>query len=224
MAPPMIRVLIVDDHDLVRTGIRRLLEDREEREGIVVVGEAASGEEAVDKVKELRPDVVLMDLNMPGIGGLEALRRMRRHDPGLKVIVVTVLDQGPFPRRLLEAGAMGYLTKGCHVDEMVTAIQRVNQGGRHVSADIAQQIALSVLPGGEQSPFDRLSQREMQILLMITQGQKPQAISERLCLSPKTVSTYKSRLHDKLQVHSDVELIRLAMQHGLLDRESNISE
>lgn len=215
----MIRVLIVDDHDLVRTGIRRLLEDRQEHEGIVVVGEAASGEEAVEKARELHPDVVLMDLNMPGIGGLEALRRMRRHDPAPKVIVVTVLDQGPFPRRLLEAGAVGYLTKGCHVEEMVTAIQRVSRGGRHVSSDIAQQIALSVLPGGDQSPFDRLSQREMQILLMITQGQKPQAISERLCLSPKTVSTYKSRLHDKLQVHSDVELIRLAIQHGLLDRE-----
>lgn len=215
----MIRVLVVDDHDLVRTGIRRLLEDRAEQAGLSVVGEASSGEEAVELVKELNPDVVLMDVNMPGIGGLEAMRRMLVHDRNVKVVAVTVHNQGPFPKRLLEAGAMGYLSKGCHVDEMVAAIQQVSQGGRHISAEIAQQLALSMLPGGESSPFDRLSQRELQILLMIGQGHKTQAISEKLCLSPKTVSTYKSRLHEKLKVRGDVELIRLAIQHGLLEDE-----
>ena len=215
----MIRVLLVDDHELVRTGIRRLLEDRSEAESISVVGEADSGEEALDRVKTLRPDVILMDLNMPGMGGLEALRRMLRHDPKLKVIVVTVHAEGPFPKRLLEAGAMGYLTKGCDVEEMVTAIRRVHAGERHISPEIAQQLALSMLPGGEESPLDRLSQREIQILLMLTQGYKAQAISDKLCLSPKTVSTYKARLLDKLQVHSDVELIRLAIRHGLVEKE-----
>lgn len=214
----MIRVLVVDDHELVRTGIRRLLEDRSEQAGIAVVGEAASGEEALEKVRDLHPDVVLLDLSMPGIGGLEALRRIRRHDPGVKVIILTVHSQGPLPRRLLEAGAMGYLTKGCHVDEILTAIQRVVQGERHISAEIAQQLALSMLPGGEASPLDRLSERELQILLMLTQGHKPQSISAKLCLSPKTVSTYKSRLQNKLNAHSDADLIRLAMQHGLLEK------
>ncbi len=212
----MIRVLLVDDHELVRTGIRRLLEDRSEAESISVVGEADSGEEALDRVKTLRPDVILMDLNMPGMGGLEALRRMLRHDPKLKVIVVTVHAEGPFPKRLLEAGAMGYLTKGCDVEEMVTAIRRVHAGERHISPEIAQQLALSMLPGGEESPLDRLSQREIQILLMLTQGYKAQAISDKLCLSPKTVSTYRHRLFEKLAVTTDVELTHLALRHGLI--------
>ena len=215
----MIRVLIVDDHDLVRTGIRRLLEDRKESDGIEVVGEADSGEMAVDAVRQLAPDVVLMDVNMPGIGGLEAIRRILMHDAAPRIIVVTVHSQGPFPRRLLEAGAAGYLTKGCHIDEMIDAIKTVHRGGKHISPDIAQQLALSMLPGADESPFDRLSQREMQILLMITQGHRPQVISDKLCLSPKTVSTYKSRLHDKLNVQNDVEMIRLAIQHGLIEQD-----
>jgi two-component system invasion response regulator UvrY len=215
-AEPMIRVLLVDDHELVRTGIRRLLEDRGEAESIVVVGEADSGEQALEQVKTLTPDVILMDLNMPGIGGLEALRRMLRHDARLKVIVVTVHAEGPFPKRLLEAGAMGYLTKGCDIEEMITAIRRVHAGERHISPEIAQQLALSMLPGGEPSPLDRLSQREIQILLMLTQGYKAQAISDKLCLSPKTVSTYRQRIYEKLGVESDVGLTKFAMRQGLL--------
>lgn len=215
----MIRVLIVDDHDLVRTGIRRLLEDRKDSDKIEVVGEADSGESAVEAVRTLAPDVILMDVNMPGIGGLEAMRRILLHESAPKVIVVTVHSQGPFPRRLLEAGAVGYLTKGCHIEEMIQAIRTVHHGGKHISPDIAQQLALSMLPGADESPFDRLSQREMQILLMITQGHRPQVISDKLCLSPKTVSTYKSRLHDKLNVQNDVEMIRLAIQHGLIEQD-----
>ena len=215
----MIKVLLVDDHDLVRTGIHRLLEDRAGMTGIEVVGEASTGEEAFDQVRKLKPDVVLMDVNMPGIGGLEATRRLTQSHKELKVIVLTVHAQGPFPKRLLEAGAVGYLTKGCGVDEMITAIKRVTRGERYVSAEIAQQLALSLLPGSTESPFDALSRREMQILLMITQGQKTQAISDKLNLSPKTVSTYKSRLHEKLSVHNDLELMRLAVQHGMLEKE-----
>jgi two-component system invasion response regulator UvrY len=128
--------------------------------------------------------------------------------------------EGPFPKRLLEAGAMGYLTKGCDVDEMIYAIQRVVRGERYIASDIAQQLALGMLPGAEESPFDVLSQREMQILLMITQGQRSQTISEKLCLSPKTVSTYKSRLQEKLHVKNDVELVRLAIRHGMLEEDS----
>ncbi|HEV57696.1 MAG TPA: two-component system response regulator UvrY [Phycisphaerales bacterium] len=215
----MIRVLVVDDHDLVRTGIRRLLEDRRDSDGIEVVGEADSGEAAVEAVRSLSPDVLLMDVNMPGIGGLEAIRRILLHESAPRIIVVTVHSEGPFPRRLLEAGAVGYLTKDCHIDEMIQAIRTVHRGGKHISSEIAQQLALSMLPGGNESPFERLSQREMQILLMITQGHRPQVISDKLCLSPKTVSTYKSRLHDKLNVKSDVEMIRLAIQHGLIEKE-----
>jgi len=215
----MIGVLIVDDHDLVRTGIRRLLEDRRDSDGIEVLGEADSGEAAIEAVRTLKPDVLLMDVNMPGIGGLEAIRRILLHEGAPRIIVVTVHAEGPFPRRLLEAGASGYLTKGCHIDEMIKAIKSVHGGGKHISPEIAQQLALSMLPGADDSPFDRLSQREMQILLMITQGHRPQVISDKLCLSPKTVSTYKSRLHDKLNVKSDIEMIRLAIQHGLIEHD-----
>lgn len=216
----MTTVLLVDDHDLVRTGIRRLIEDHSEQEGIEVIAEAATGEEAINLVREHSPDVVFMDVNMPGIGGMEATRRMLQIKPDIRVIVLTVHANGPFPKRLLEAGAMGYLTKGCGVDEMISAIKRVVRGERYIASDIAQQLALGMLPGADESPFDVLSQREMQILLMITQGHKSQTISEKLCLSPKTVSTYKSRLQEKLHVKNDVELVRLAIRHGVLEEDS----
>ncbi len=219
----MIKLLLVDDHDLVRTGIRRLIEDHAEREGIVVVGEADSGEEAVRQVSELHPNVVLMDVNMPGIGGMEATRRMLRVAPDLKVIIVTVHDQGPFPKRLLEAGAVGYLSKGCGVEEIITAIRTVMQGQRYLSAEVAQRLALDLLPGGGGATgLDALSPREIQILYMLAQGHKVQGISETLHLSPKTVSTYKSRMQEKLNVKSDAELIRLAMAYGLLEATPDV--
>jgi two-component system, NarL family, invasion response regulator UvrY len=210
----MIRVLIVDDHELVRTGIKRILEDTQ---GIRVIAEASTGEEALQQVREHRPDVVLMDVNMPGIGGLEATRKIIQAHPDLRVIVVTIHVDEPYPTRLLEAGASGYLTKGCAVDEIVDAIQVVHRGERYIGADIARQLALSMLPGGERSPFDKLSQREMQVMLMVTQGHSIQDISDRLCLSPKTVSTYRYRLYEKLGVDNDVELTHLAMRHGMIE-------
>jgi len=194
------------------------MEDHSAREGIEVVAEASSGEEAVDQLREHSPDVVLLDVNMPGIGGLEAARRMLRVDPDVRIIALTVYEEGPLLKRLIDAGAVGYLTKGCDVGEMVKAIRRVSRGERYIASDIAQRLALGMLPGAESSPLEALSDREMQILLMLTQGQKPQAISKQLHLSPKTVSTYKTRLQEKLNVHSDVELIRLAMQYGMLDK------
>ena len=215
----MLKLLLVDDHDLVRMGIRRLMEDHSLREGIEVIAEASNGEEAIQIVRTHRPDVVFLDVNMPGIGGLEATRRMLQIKSDLKIIALTVHADGPMPKLLLEAGAVGYLTKGCSVDEMITAVRKVSRGEHYIAAEIAQQLALGLLPGAQESPFDVLSQREMQILLMITQGQKSQAISEQLHLSPKTVSTYKCRLQDKLNVKGDVELVRLALQHGVLENE-----
>lgn len=210
----MIKVAIVDDHELVRTGIIRILGDLND---IEVVAEASSGEEAVQLVRQHKPDVVLMDVNMPGIGGFEATRKLIQLYPDLKVIVVTIHVDDPFPSRMLQAGAMGYLTKGCGVDEIVTAIREVYSGRRYISADVAQHLALKLMPGGEQSPFDSLSPRELQVMLMLTQGTKVQEISDKLCLSPKTVSTYRHRLYDKLGVSSDVALTRLAMRYGVVD-------
>ncbi|HKS12074.1 MAG TPA: UvrY/SirA/GacA family response regulator transcription factor [Pseudomonas sp.] len=209
----MIRVLVVDDHDLVRTGITRMLADID---GLQVVGEADSGEMALKLARELKPDVVLMDVKMPGIGGLEATRKLLRSHPDIKVVAVTVCEEDPFPTRLLQAGAAGYLTKGAGLDEMVQAIRLAFAGQRYISPQIAQQLALKPFqPQG--SPFDTLSEREIQIALMIVGCQKVQIISDRLCLSPKTVNTYRYRIFEKLSVTSDVELTLLAVRHGMVD-------
>lgn len=214
----MIRVLVVDDHDLVRTGITRMLSDID---GLQVVGEACTGEEALLKVRELKPDVVLMDVKMPGIGGLEATRKLMRSHPDIKVVAVTVCEDEPFPTRLLQAGAAGYLTKGAALDEMVQTIRLVFAGQRYIDPQIAQQLALkSFQPQNSGSPFDLLSEREIQIALMIANCHKVQNISDKLCLSPKTVNTYRYRIFEKLSITSDVELALLAVRHGMVDAVS----
>ena len=185
-------------------------------DGLQVVGEADCGESALKAARELKPDVVLMDVKMPGIGGLEATRKLLRSHPDIKVVAVTVCEEDPFPTRLLQAGAAGYLTKGAGLDEMVQAIRLAFAGQRYISPQIAQQLALkSFQPQG--SPFDALSEREIQIALMIVGCQKVQAISDKLCLSPKTVNTYRYRIFEKLSVTSDVELTLLAVRHGMVD-------
>ena len=185
-------------------------------DGLQVVGEADSGETALKLARELKPDVVLMDVKMPGIGGLEATRKLLRSHPDTKVVAVTVCEEDPFPTRLMQAGAAGYLTKGAGLDEMVQAIRLAFAGQRYISPQIAQQLALkSFQPQG--SPFDALSEREIQIALMIVGCQKVQIISDKLCLSPKTVNTYRYRIFEKLSVTSDVELTLLAVRHGMVD-------
>ena len=208
-----IRVMLVDDHDLIRYGLRRLMEDQS---GIEVVAEANSGEKALELARSTKMDVILMDINMPGIGGFEATSRLSKTHPEIKIIVLTAHSEGPLPKRLLEAGAVGFLTKGCDVTEMIDAIQKVRAGQRYIAPTIAQQLALSMLPG-EESLLDALSQRELQVLIMISQGMRTNAISDKLSLSPKTVSTYRKRLHEKLDVSNDVEMMRLAIKHGILD-------
>ncbi len=217
-APP-IRVMVVEDHDLVRHGIVSLLADQP---GIDVIAEANSGEQAIECCRELagKIQVVLMDVNMPGIGGLEATQRISRTWPEVGIIILTVHADGPLPKKLLQGGARGYLTKGNSVDEMVTAITDVCHGGRYIAKDIAQQLALSMLPG-ETSLIDSLSARELQVLMMISQGHRNNEIAETLHLSPKTVSTYRKRLHEKLEVASDVEMLHVAIQHGILDPSLN---
>ena len=212
---PAIRVLIVDDHDLVRHGFKSLLNAQE---GIVVVDALCSGEEAVNWCRDSdgNVDVILMDVNMPGIGGLGATHRISGTWPKIGIIIVTVHDNGPLPKQLLNGGARGYLSKGNGVDEMITAIKDVHSGKHYIAKDIAQALALSVLPG-EDNPIDNLSMRETQVLMMIAQGTKTQEISEILNLSPKTISTYRKRLYEKLDVNSDIEMLHLAMKHGVMD-------
>lgn len=216
----MIKVMVVDDHDLVRTGISRMLADVS---GIEVIGEASSGEEAVLKARSLEPDVVLMDVKMPGIGGLEATRKMLRHDDGLRVIAVTVCEEEPFPSRLMKAGAAGYLTKGAGLDEMLRAIKVVHAGQRYISPQIAQAMALKPFTGTETAPMELLSERELQIMMMIVNCHKVQDISDKLCLSPKTVNTYRYRIFDKLGISSDVEMTVMAMRWGMIDENAGVA-
>lgn len=209
----MIRVLLVDDHRLVRASLRRVLDDAD---GVEVVGEAASGEDAVAAVRAGAPDVVLMDVNMPGIGGLEATRKLHAIAPAVRIIVVSAHTDDPYPRRMLAAGASGYLTKDCEPDEVVEAVRRVAAGETWLDAAIARRIAGAQLAGqGGDSPLQALSPRELQVLMMITQGRTTQDIATTLNLSPKTVATYRYRLYQKLDVGNDVELARLAMRYGI---------
>jgi two-component system invasion response regulator UvrY len=213
----MIKVLLVDDHELVRTGIRRILEESRDMQ---VVGEASDGDEALKTARKVEPDVVLMDVNMPGMGGIEATRRMVRLLPKVKVIALTVLDDDPFPARLNEAGAVGYLTKGCPAKEMIDAVRTVFRGFPYVASSVARKHMIADWQGLASTPFQELSAREMQVAMMILDGQRTQEISDALSLSPKTVSTYRQRIYEKLHVKTDVDLTRLAYRHGIIVEQS----
>ncbi len=217
----MIKVLIVDDHELVRMGIRLLLD---KTEGIDVVAEAEDGNSALNAVKMHDPDVVLLDMKMPGMDGWEVTRRLKQLKSNIHIIVLTATTTNPLPTRLLQLGAMGYLTKDSAADEMLLAIQKVSQGERYLSAEIAQQIALNSLNPQETSPLDDLSEREMQVMFMITRGLTVNQIAEKLFLSPKTVGTYRYRMFEKLGIKNDVELIHLAMKHGVFEQNAHEPE
>ncbi len=205
----MIKVLLVDDHELVRAGVKQILESSDD---IRVVAEVSCGEDATAMAAEHLPDVVLMDVYMPGIGGIEATRKLIRANPSLRVIALTILDEEPFPAQLHDAGAVGYLTKGCPASEMFEAIRTVYSGGSYVDPAIGRKQLMAGMSGSAASPFAQLGAREFQVTMMILGGQGNQAISDALCLSPKTISTYRKRIYEKLGVANDVELTRLAFR------------
>lgn len=215
----MVKIVVADDHDLVRMGIVRMLSDVA---GFEVVGEAKTGEEAMRIAKDRQPDVVLMDVKMPGMGGMEATKRILSHNPKIKVIAVTSLSDDLFPERLMKAGACGYVTKGANFDEMIDAIKTVVAGNRYMSSNVAQQLALRSFSGSKDkgSPFAALSERELQTAILIANGAKVQTIADTFCVSPKTVNSYRYRIFEKLNIHSDVELTLLAVKHKILDVDS----
>ncbi|ABM03026.1 transcriptional regulator of LuxR family protein [Psychromonas ingrahamii 37] len=210
----MINILLVDDHELVRTGICRIIDDVR---GMKVIGEAQSGEEAVKWCRKNHPDVVLMDINMPGMGGLDAMHKILRINEDLKIIMLTMHTENPFPSKVMQAGASGYISKSAGPDEVLNAIRLVHSGQRYLAPEIAQKIALSQLSPTADDPFSVLSERELQIMMMITKGQRVVDISEQLGLSPKTINSYRYRLFDKLDVKGDVGLTHLAIRYGMLD-------
>ena len=210
----MIKVLLVDDHELVRTGVEVLLNAVDD---ISVVAVCGTGEEAVDAVEKYLPDIVMMDIQMPGIGGVEACRRILQKHPEARIIALSVCNDGPVPQRLLKMGGMGFISKGSPVGEMVNAIHVVMSGRRYLCSEVANNLAFQGLEEQEPSPFAKLSQRESQVVNLILQGKSIQEMSDILVISDKTVNTYRYRLYEKLKVKNDVELTRLAVKFNLLE-------
>jgi two-component system invasion response regulator UvrY len=211
----MIQILIIDDQALVRTGLRHILDQSNE---ITKVTEASSGEAALSRCRNVRPDVILLSINLAGLTGFEMTRKLIRTHPGARIIVLAVHAKPPYPTRLMDAGASGYLTRDCEADELIQAIKVVAGGQRYIGSEAAKQLALSMLSGSaNESPFEDLSAREMEVMLKITDGRRIPDIASLMCLSPKTVSTYKYRILSKLGARSEVELVRMAMRYGLLE-------
>lgn len=208
-----IRVFIVDDHALVRAGMRMILSAETD---IEVLGDVESGELALPLIRKLKPDVVLCDLHLPGVSGLEVTERVVKGNQGTRVIIVSVLEDGPLPKRLLEAGASGYVGKGGDSSELLRAIRDVARGKRYLANNIAQHLALTGLEGTS-SPFDDLSPRELEIAMLLIQGFRQEDIAKRLNLSAKTVNTHKTRLFEKLAITDTIALARLATQYGLVN-------
>ena len=208
-----IRVYLIDDHALVRTGMKMILAGEVD---IEVVGDADNGEDALRQIRSLKPDVVLCDLHLPGLSGLEITERITRGDLETKVIIVSVLEDGPLPKRLLEAGACGYIGKAGDATELLRAVREVARGKRYLGTNVAQNMALSNM-GGSESPFDGLSPRELEVAMLLIQGLRQEDIAKRLSLSAKTVNTHKTRLFQKVGIQDAIALARLAAQYGLLD-------
>lgn len=210
----MRKVLIVDDHTMVCEGIKRVIEDIP---GVLVWGSAHSGEEALKVLRQEHIDVVLMDVHMPGIGGLGATLEITRLHPNTKVIALSAIDDAPYPAKMMEAGASGYVAKGSDQSELVEALETVFQGKQYLSRVVAQKVALAkTTKNGAGSPFGELSERELQVAQMIVDCVKTKEIADRLNVSDKTVSTFRKRIFTKLDIQSDVELARLAMRYNVL--------
>ena len=210
----MISVLLVDHHELVRTGIEALLNAAED---ITVAGVAKSGEEAVETIATLSVDVVLMDIDMPGIGSMDACRRILQDNADVKLIVVSANNDSPIPPQLFKLGVLGFISKESPAEEMLNAIRKVMTGDRYLSADIAYNLESRGLPSYHESPFSKLSRRESEVVTLILQGKSIKEMSNMLILSDKTINTYRYRLYDKLNIKNDVELTRLAFKFGYLD-------
>jgi two-component system invasion response regulator UvrY len=208
-----INVLLVDDHAVVRMGFKMLLESAPD---IKVVAEAENGEQGVKLYMEHHPDVVVMDITMPGIGGLEAIERIVAKESHARILVLSAHEDSVHPKRVLNAGAMGYLTKRSAAEELIKAIRTVASGKRYLEASVAQQMAIQQL-SGEQNPVDVLSDREFEVFMALAKGKTTNDIAETLCLSPRTVGTHLYNIKQKLNANNSAEIALIAMRSGLID-------
>ncbi|MBR0347463.1 MAG: response regulator transcription factor [Rudaea sp.] len=212
-AKPKIRVMLVDDHAVVRVGFRMLLETSGE---IEVVGEAESGEVAYREFARIQPDVAIMDLSMPGIGGIEAVRRLVAKDKGVRILVLSAHEDATHPQRVLKAGALGYLSKRSAPEELIDAVRAVAAGRVYIEAEIARKLAPQQ-PGAPGNALESLSEREFAEFLKLARGESVQAIAQTLSLSPNTVGTHLYNIKQKLGAGNQAELTLIAVRNGLIE-------
>ncbi len=207
-----IRVAIVDDHALARAGYRYMFVAHPD---IEIVAEGASGEDALKIARDIKPDVMVLDVSMPGISGIEVTQRLVKNESNVRIAIVTMHGSGPLPRLLLEVGAHAFLSKDCDAGELIEAVRRLARGERYIARAIAQRLALANATGTA-LPIDTLTARELEVALLFGRGARAIEIAARLHISEKTVHTYKTRIYAKLGVHSEAELTLLLVRHGLI--------
>ncbi|MEE9401877.1 MAG: response regulator transcription factor [Desulfobacteria bacterium] len=209
----MLRILIADDHAIVRQGLKQIVTETQD---MVVAGEASNGQELLNKLKEEDYDVVVLDITMPGRNGVDVLRQLRSERPQLPVLMLSIHPEEQYALRALKAGASGYLTKESAPDELVAAIRKVSQGGKYVSSSLAEKLAFELETGHEQAPHEALSDREYQVMCMIASGKTVMEIAQELSLSEKTISTYRSRILEKMNMKNNAELTYYAIKNQLV--------
>jgi len=210
----MINILIVDDHLIVREGIKRIINDTPD---IKIVAEASSGQEAMDLICENKYDMILLDISMPGLNGLQTLKLIKKYNNKLSVLMLSMHSEEQYAMRSMKAGASGYMTKDTASNQLVKAIRKINNGRKFISTEVAELLATDLYHEEEKDPHENLSDREFEILKMIARGLTTKAIAAELIISPKTVSTYRSRILDKLDLHNNSDLIHYVIDYKLND-------
>ena len=210
----MINILIVDDHLIVREGIKRIIDDTPD---IKTVAEASSGKEAMDLIYKNKYDLILLDISMPKQNGLKTLKLIKKHDKTISVLMLSMHSEEQYAMRSMKAGASGYMTKDTASNELVTAIRKINNGRKFISKEVAELLATDLYHDDEKDPHEQLSDREFEILKMIATGTTTKAIAMELSISPKTVSTYRSRILDKLNMRNNSDLIHYVIDYNLSD-------
>ncbi len=210
----MIRVLVADDHAVVRRGLVQIMSEDPE---LVIAGEASTGRQVLQAVREHEYDVLVLDIAMPEGGGIEVLRELQAIKPHIPTLILSVHSEQQYAARTLKAGAAGYLTKDSAPDELITAIRQVAQGGKYITASLAERLAIGLEGGLRTEPHERLSNREFQVMCLLADGQTVSQIAEALSLSVKTVSTYRTRALEKLGLKNTSEIVRYALERGLVE-------